>query len=362
MQSQIVSVFKDRIPVIVGCVIALAPSLAGSRASSQDNSPITVEVEVDEERRGFLGSILSSSRGSLRSSASEVESRLRQHRWLRLSYSNAEATIALTDQRRREVGRKENKKDGSISIEYEYEVRGQVLVGRDRSSIWGETRTTADSTTTPSDSTYFDTAARELADRAISEIAGRIDDLRPDRALAGFSHRQKHKMLVKGDGLEVTDIVPGGPAAKAGLQVGDRIRRVDDENGTGDMDRLIEELWLRPSGARVQIEVERDKLRRTVLLTPLPRSRWFGEGSEESDQTDELRRDRSAEAGGRTGAAVDEKTEARGAVEIVRGMRAADVLAALGEPVRRVSFEGKDLWIYEGLTVTLAAGKVTDVK
>jgi len=27
-----------------------------------------------------------------------------------------------------------------------------------------------------------------------------------------------------------------------------------------------------------------------------------------------------------------------------------------------VSFEGRDLWVYDGLTVTLEAGKVTEVK
>jgi len=322
-----------------------------------------VEVEADEGRGGFLGSILSSSRGSLRSSASEVESRLRQHRWLRVTFSNAEATVVLTDQRRREVGRKENKKDGSVSVEYEYEVRGQVLVGRDHTSIWGDTRTTVDSKTSPSDSTYFDTAARELADRAVSELAGRIDDLRPDRALAGFSYEQKHRMLLKGDGLEVTDIVRGGPADVGGLRVGDRIRRVDDEKGTGDMDRLIDELWLRSPAARVEVEVEREKVRHIVVLTPLPRSRWFGEpASQSDDEAAVVRRD-----GRRQNGEEDRPPAARpdgpgDEVKIVRGMRATDVLAVLGEPVRRVSFEGRDLWVYDGLTVTLEAGKVTEVK
>src|SRR5512145_1121411 len=308
-------------------VILVATVCSARGLLAQDNTPITVEVEVNENRGGFLGSILSSSRGSLRSSGSEVESRLRSQRWIRLTYSNAEASVTLTDQRRREVGRKENKKDDKVQVEYEYEVRGQLLVGRDRTSLSGEARTTVDSRSSPSDSTHFDTAARELADQAIAELAGHIDELRPDRPLLGFSHREKHRMLVRGDGLEVTDVALGGPAERAGLRVGDRIRRIDDETGTGDMSALVEQAWLLPEGARMLIEVERDKVRHVLEMRPVARSRWVGTDREELGDGDEekvLRRDRSSESGeGDPGGA---QTPARSGVRIIKGMRGAEVL------------------------------------
>jgi S1-C subfamily serine protease len=56
----------------------------------------------------------------------------------------------------------------------------------------------------------------------------------------------KYKMLVRGDGLEVTAVAPASPANAAGLQVGDRIRSIDGEKNTDKMNARIAGWWTDP--------------------------------------------------------------------------------------------------------------------
>jgi S1-C subfamily serine protease len=115
-----------------------------------------------------------------------------------------------------------------------------------------------------------------LAERADDWILARLDLLRPRRPDAGFRHELKHKWLLAGDGLEVTEVLPGSPAAVAGLEVGDRIRAVDSEKGTAEMDRRVRTWWFDLPGRRVRLEVERGKARRTIECTVERPRRWPG--------------------------------------------------------------------------------------
>ena len=51
-----------------------------------------------------------------------------------------------------------------------------------------------------------------------------------------------------------------------------------------------------------------------------------------------------------------------GNVELKPGMTEAEVVRALGAPQKKVAFGAKTIWSYEGFTITMVNGKVTDVK
>ena len=62
-------------------------------------------------------------------------------------------------------------------------------------------------------------------------------------------------------GFRVTQVYPGTEASKAGLKVGDRIRRIGIEGGTPQMDEIVWTWPLEAPGTRVSMEIERDKRR-----------------------------------------------------------------------------------------------------
>lgn len=43
-------------------------------------------------------------------------------------------------------------------------------------------------------------------------------------------------------------------------------------------------------------------------------------------------------------------------------MTEAELVSALGQPQKKVSFAPKSVWTYEAFTVTLVSGKVTDIR
>jgi membrane-associated protease RseP (regulator of RpoE activity) len=64
-------------------------------------------------------------------------------------------------------------------------------------------------------------------------------------------------VVVPGQGLVVTDVVPGGPAEAAGIARGDLIVGVDDRPLTGLSAAQVHELLARTTGDRVRLDVDR---------------------------------------------------------------------------------------------------------
>jgi membrane-associated protease RseP (regulator of RpoE activity) len=208
--------------------------------------------------------------------------------------------------------------------------------------------------------------AKELAGKIAARIAQDLDELRPNRPQAGFDHKAKYKMLIRGDGLEVTSVQPGSPAEEAGLQVNDRIRSIDGEKGTDQMSARAYSWWTDSPGTRYNLEVERNKQRRIVQLSLRPPAQWGGRSAApaaraEVERSGPARGREKAPAASRSSVSVAPPPEPTG-VEIKPGMTPAQVVRSLGEPQKKVAFGAKNIWTYDGFTVTFVDGKVTDVK
>ncbi len=78
-------------------------------------------------------------------------------------------------------------------------------------------------------------------------------------------------VVVPGQGLVVTDVVPGGPAEAAGIARGDLIVGVDDRPLTGLSAAQVHELLARTTGDRVRLDVDRAGALRRVAV---PRGTW----------------------------------------------------------------------------------------
>ena len=345
--------------VAVGLLAAAGVPGAAAQASE---APIAVEVGGDGDRqRGFLDSL-----GSEDTDASEreIEHALRSRPWLELVGRDAEVTIEVT---RRSVGEssRSKPKDGKVSVSWRFVVRATIRTRGERDTL--EATTTSSESLTESeaarnrretyrDSTTFQHLGRELADKAEDWILSRIDLLRPERPDAGFRHDVKHKWLVKGDGLEVTEVLPGSPAALAGLAVGDRIRAIDGEKGTSEMDLRARTWWFEVPTRPVRLDVERDKGHRLIECEVLPPRRWAGRPP--SSGAVPGRGVERQDAGGR-----DEDARERGQDTRVRpGMKADEVQRLLGRPLRSVAFESRTVWTYDGFRVVFVDGAVTDVE
>jgi len=76
--------------------------------------------------------------------------------------------------------------------------------------------------------------------------------------------------------VRVAAVMPGSPAAKAGLQVGDEIRAVDDER-IRTAEGLTEEIGEQQPGATVELSIRRNGERRTLharLASSQEANRW----------------------------------------------------------------------------------------
>lgn len=343
-------------------LLALSVGAAPYAAAAADTAPIAVQISSSlASERGFGRIMSSASTGDTDATARDVERDLQKLRWLRVVERDAEVKVTVDRRERTETSRSTDKK-GGVTINHRYTASATVQIGGDRDRIDADTTYSQGPSSTRDDAAQFDAVAKELAGNIANRISQNLDALRPNRPQAGFDHKAKYKMLIRGDGLEITAVEPGSPAEAAGLQVNDRIRSIDGEKGTDQMSARVYSWWTDLPGARYNLEVERNKQRRIVQLSLLPPTRWAGRSAApraEAPRTAPARE--AANVTSRSTAPAAASGGSRG-VEIKPGMTQAQVVRSLGEPQKKVAFGAKTLWTYDGFTVTFVDGKVTDVK
>jgi len=342
------------------CLAALA---AAGTAGAQDNAPIAIMVTSSIEGSKGLSRILSSaSEGDTAATARDVEKALSGMRWVRIVPIGGEAIVHVERRARIESSRIKNKK-GEESVTHRYSAHATVTIGDSRRSVDAESTHTYAANATRDDAAHFRSLANELAGKATAEILARLDDLRPDRPLHGFTHQAKYKMLFRGDGLEVMSVDRGSPAEHAGLQPGDRIRRIGTEKGTDQMNAIVWEWWTQSPGTRVTLEVERKKERAPFELALLPRERWASLAAAPSRAAAPARSAvPAAHPVAASKARASDPAPAPGSVELKKGMTEAEVVRALGPPRKKVAFGERTVWTYDGFSVTFSGGKVSDLQ
>ena len=245
-------------------------------AAAADNAPISVQVSSALAGEKGFGKLMSSaSTGDTDDTARDVERELQKLRWMRVVDRDAEVKVTVDRRERTETSRSTDKK-GGVTINHRYTASATVLIGGDRDRIEAENTYSQGPSATRDDVSQFDSVARELAANIATRVAQNLDEMRPNRPRAGFDHKAKYKMLIRGDGLEVTALEPGSPAAEAGLQVGDRIKGIDGEKGTDQMSARVYSWWTDPPGVRYTLEVERNKQKRIVQFDLRPPTQWAG--------------------------------------------------------------------------------------
>jgi hypothetical protein len=322
-------------------------------AIAEASDPISVYVTSSLEGEKGLGRVFSSaSKGDVGASADDVEDLLRRHRWLRVGVSNDAEVVVTVESRERFERRRSTDKEGKESIDHRYKIYGTVDVAGRRQPVRIEHDFTEKEYSTRDDREQFKKVAEKFVAEASSLILLSINELRPDRPEAGFEHAAKYKLLVKGDGLEVRSVEPGSPAEEAGLQVKDRIRRLDDEKGTDQMDYRVRTWWTERPGTRVSVEYERNKARQTVELVLLARGDWA-----DAPMAAPAAMAKAPAAGRDSG-----RRSEGGSVELKPGMTELEVVRLLGEPREKVAFGSKLLWRYDGYSVTFQKGRVVDMQ
>jgi hypothetical protein len=330
-------------------------------AAAADTAPITVNVSSAlASERGFGKIMSSASTGDVDATARDVERELQKLRWLRVVERDPEVKVTVDRRERTETSRSTDKK-GGVTINHRYTASASLQIGGDRDRIDADTTYSQGPSSTRDDSGQFNTVAKELAGRIAARVAQDLDALRPNRPQSGFDHKAKYKMLVRGDGLEVTAVASGSPAEAAGLQVSDRIRSIDGEKGTDQMSARAYSWWTDLPGTRYNLEVERNKQRRIVQLSLQPPAQWGGRAPAPRAEAPRVAPAREPAMAPRSSVAVAPPSDASG-VEIKPGMTASQVVRSLGEPQKKVAFGAKNIWTYDGFTVTFVDGKVTDVK
>jgi hypothetical protein len=342
---------------VLAVSFAAAPDAA---AAKSDTAPITVHVSSSlANEKGFGRMMSSASTGDTDATARDLERDLQKFRWLQVVQRDPEVKVTVDRRERTETSRTTDKK-GGVTINHRYTATATLEVDGNRDRVDADTTYSQGPSSTRDDAAQFDAVARELAKKIADRISQDLDALRPNRPRSGFTHKAKYKMLVRGDGLEVLAVAAGSPAEAAGLQVGDRIRSIDGEKGTDQMSERAHSWWTDAPGSRYTMEVERNKLRRIVQLGLLPASQWAGAARHQGAPRAAVpARDKVAAS---RPAAVEGSASGGSGVEIKPGMTPAQVVRSLGEPQKKVAFGAKNIWTYDGFTVTFVDGKVTDVK
>ncbi len=320
-------------------------------------APIAVEVRSGSpDRRGILNWLLSDFEGDTRAAARDVERALGPRHWLETTTDEGEVVVGVTRRQREELSRS-YPKDGGVKLTFRYVVRAGIAVPGDHDRLEATTtfsRTFDENAShkTPSwreDDDAYARAAHDLATKICDWILDRIDSIRPGGSDPGFRHQPKYKWLVKGDGLEVVAVLPGSPADRQGLRVGDRIRAIDGERGTAEMSERTFTWRLEPAGTRVVIEVERNRRRRAIELELTPPAEWdVVRGRDEPAPARPADEERASEGGPQR-------------IDLAKGMTTDEVEAMLGKPLKIASLGSKVIWIYDDFGVTFVNGVTTDI-
>lgn len=134
--------------------------------------------------------------------------------------------------------------------------------------------------------------ARLSAEVAAPQVSGIV------RQFAGSGRRAVLGLMIEDaeDGVRVTGVSPGGPAADAGIEVGDIVTAIDDAalKGSGDSTPtrlLIAQMRNVDPGGTVKLKIMRDGKEREIAVEPRPVGPhvlafapnapgpvWFGEG------------------------------------------------------------------------------------
>jgi PDZ domain-containing protein len=355
----------SRVALALAALSLVAPALT---AADGDNAPIAVHVtSALAEERGFSKLMSSATTGDVEATARDVETALRKHKWIQLVDRNPDVIVNVDKRERIETSRSTNKK-GELTINHRYTASATVRVGdRERDRVDGDTTYSQGPSSTRDDRQQFENVANELANNIASRVMQSLDTLRPNRPRAGFAHKAKYKMLIRGDGLEVLSVDPGSPAEEAGLQPGDRIRMIDGEKGTDQMNAKVIAWWTDLPGSRYNLEVERNKQRRTVQLSLASPGQASHRANPNAARASAPQPAVGTVAAAPRTSSAPAPTKAPAAssgdsTELKPGMTQAQVTRAIGEPVKKVAFGAKTIWTYDGFTVTFVDGKVTDVK
>ncbi len=270
------------VPVVCALAGLSAPGDSPQAAGSPAVNPIAIEIgQQSRDRGGLLDLLVPYSDNDTLPAERALADALSGRFWIDLTDGNPEVAVAVRWQQRND-SRPSRSKDGkNITITYTYKVSAAIATRREKDQIDAEatvstTYAASSSRREPSrsnDRDGYQRAGRELGTKVRTWVLSRIETLRPDGPAPGFRHQIKRKLLIIGDGLEVTDVAPDSAAALAGLRPGDRIRKVDGESGTNQMDERVL-TWRVGSGViPVRLEIERDKKRQTIAfdLTPTRR-------------------------------------------------------------------------------------------
>lgn len=344
--------------------LALSAATAGARpaVAADDNAPVAVNVVSSQANgRGGLGGLLSASiSGNVEESARDLELALKSFRIVRLTAEKPEVVATVTHRSRSESSATD--RQGRVTLTHRYNANATVQVGSDRVPVSASTTFTQGPGVYRDDALQFRNLANTFASEVVATINSRIDTLRPGRPQHGFDFQAKYRFMIKGDGLEVTAVTPGSPAEKAGLHVKDRIRSINGEKGTDQMKGLASSWWVEPSGTRFVLEVERDKKRQNMDLTLLPAAQWGGAPPAHSASAPAASKASTARPPARASTSAAGSASSSANVELRVGMTEAELVRALGQPQKKVTFGPKSIWTYEGFTITIVGGKVTDVK